>query len=81
MNVSEALHAICGTGKGRCWYCDIRLPGEEEALRGGWDVQRIAGERVSSVIVVCPTCLCAKAELGEDGFLRSLSLRVCNSTC
>ncbi len=56
LNVPDALHAICSTGKGRCWYCDRRLPHAEEALRKGWDVQRVEGERVASIILVCPRC-------------------------
>lgn len=56
LNVRDALHAICSTGKGRCWFCDRRLPALPEALRSGWDVQRIEGERVASIILVCPRC-------------------------
>jgi len=56
LNVPDALHAICSTGKGRCWYCDRRLPRVEEAVRKGWDVQRVEGERVASIILVCPRC-------------------------
>ena len=82
MNVPEALHAIATTGDGYCWYCDRSLPAAgQEAVEEGWDVQRLPGERVASVILVCPTCQREKAELGEEGFLRNLSLRVCNSTC
>ena len=81
MNVPEALHAIAGTGEGCCWYCDRHMPVAEEAIRDGWDVQRLNGERVASIILVCPMCQQEKAELGEEGFLRNLSLRVCNSTC
>lgn len=81
MDVREALHAICGTSKGRCWYCDVRLPLAEEAIYTGWDVQRVEGERVANIILVCPTCLREKEELGEEVFLRNLSLRVCNATC
>jgi hypothetical protein len=81
MNVQEALKAICSTNDGYCWYCDSKLPAAEVAIREGWDVQRVAGERVASIILVCPSCLHEKAELGEESFLRNLSLRVCNSTC
>jgi hypothetical protein len=81
VDVSEALRAICTTGEGYCWFCDRRLPAAEEAIRDGWDVQRLNGERLASIILVCPTCQREKAELGEEGFLRNLSLRVCNSTC
>ena len=56
LDVPDALHAICSTGKGRCWYCDHRLPRVEEALRTGWDVLRVEGERVASIILVCPRC-------------------------
>lgn len=56
LDVRDALHAICSTGKGRCWYCDQRLPRAEEAVRKGWDVQRIEGKRVASIILVCPRC-------------------------
>ena len=42
-------------------------------------------ERVQRIIhgdrVVCPTCQEQKAVLGEEEFLRNLSLRVCNATC
>jgi len=55
-NVPDALHAICSTGKGRCWHCDRRLPCEAEAVRTGWDVKRIEGEHVASIILVCPRC-------------------------
>lgn len=80
-DVTEALRAICGTGKGRCWYCDVKLPRAEEAVSSGWDVRRVEGERVASIILVCPKCGHERAELGEDEFLRNLSLRVCNATC
>ena len=56
LNVADALHAICSTGKGRCWYCDHRLPRAEQAVRTGWDVQRIEGARVASIILICPRC-------------------------
>ena len=56
LNVTDALYAICSTGKGHCWYCDRRLPGVEQAVRRGWDVQRVEGERVASIILVCPRC-------------------------
>jgi hypothetical protein len=56
LNVTDALRAICSTGKGRCWHCDRCLPGEAEAVRTGWDVKRIEGERVASIILVCPRC-------------------------
>lgn len=53
----EALEAICSTGKGRCWYCDVKLPAAAKAIRQGWDVQRIDDQPVASVILVCPGCL------------------------
>jgi hypothetical protein len=56
LNVPDALHAICSTGKGRCWYCDRRLPRAQEAVRSGWDVQRVEGERVATIILICPRC-------------------------
>jgi len=56
LDVPDALHAICSTGKGRCWYCDRRLPRAGEAVRTGWDVQRIEGERVATIILICPRC-------------------------
>lgn len=57
VNVQEAIEAIATTGKGRCWYCDARLPLAERAISEGWDVQRIVEEPVASIIVVCPECL------------------------
>ena len=81
LDVHAALHAICSTGKGRCWYCDLKLPRAEEAVGVGWDVQRAEGERVANIILVCPKCLREREALGEDEFLRNLSLRMCNATC
>jgi hypothetical protein len=78
LDVNAALHAICPTGKGRCWYCDLKLPPAEEAIDAGWQVQRVEGDRVASIILVCPACLHKRAELGEEEFLRCLSPRVCN---
>ena len=57
VNVHEAIEAIATTGKGRCWYCDGRLPLAERAISEGWDVQRIDEEPVASIIIVCPECL------------------------
>jgi hypothetical protein len=74
LNVSDALHAICSTGKGRCWYCDRRLPRVEEAVGSGWDVQRVEGERVASIILVCPRCLPKPEDL--DVAERSLAARL-----
>jgi hypothetical protein len=82
MDVSEALRAICTTGEGCCWYCDQNLPrAADEAIDSGWDVKRLEGERVASIILVCPECQREKLELGEEGFLRNLSMRVCNTAC
>ena len=82
MNVTEALRAICTTGDGFCWYCDHRLPSKaDEAIGTGWDVKRLEGERVASIILVCPKCTREKTELGEERFLRNLSRRVCNTIC
>jgi hypothetical protein len=63
LDVRAALHAICSTGKGRCWYCDLRLPHAEEAVATAWDVQRIQGERIASIILVCPQCQREQREL------------------
>ncbi len=81
MDLHGALRAICSTGEGSCWYCDQKLPEADEAIGTGWDVKRVEGERVASIILICPTCQRLKAELGEEGFLRNLSLRVSNVTC
>ena len=64
LDVADALHAICSTGKGRCWYCDRRLPRLADALRTGWDVQRVEGARVASIIIVCPRCQVKSEDLG-----------------
>jgi hypothetical protein len=63
LDVHGALYAICSTGKGRCWYCDLRLPCVEEAVGAGWDVQRVEGKRVASIILVCPQCQLRRAKL------------------
>ena len=82
MDVSDALRAICTTGDGRCSYCDDKLPlGADEAIDSGWDVKRLDGERVGSIILVCPECRREKRELGEEGFLHNLMLRVYDSIC
>jgi len=57
VDVHAALEAIAGTGKGRCWYCDVRLPDAVQAMGDGWDVQRIDEHPVASIILVCPGCL------------------------
>ena len=63
LDVPAALHAICSTGKGRCWFCDRRLPRVEQALSSHWDVQRVEGERVATIILVCPRCQLKSKEL------------------
>lgn len=63
VNVREALLAIATTGKGRCWYCDSRLPEAESAIHRGWDVQRINEHPVASIILVCPECLEREAKV------------------
>jgi len=73
LNVYDALDAICSTGKGRCWFCDRRLPRLPEAVRTGWDVQRIEGERVASIILICPRCQVKPEEL--EVHVRSLAAR------
>jgi hypothetical protein len=80
IDVREALRAIATTGKGRCWYCDVRLPRAAVATRTGWDVQRLEGERVANIILVCPACLRQKAEYGEEEFQRRMTQRFCNVT-
>jgi YHS domain-containing protein len=71
LDVREALYAICSTGKGRCWHCDHRLPRADEAVRAGWDVQRVEGKRVASIILICPRCQDKPAEL--KGAARSIA--------
>lgn len=81
MNVHDALRAICTTNEGYCWYCDLKLPEAEEAISTGWDVQRIEGERVASIILICPACSRLKAERGEEALLRNLSNSLVRITC
>lgn len=57
VDVHAALDAIAGTGKGRCWYCDMKLPEAAKAMADGWDVQRIDDHPVASIILLCPECL------------------------
>ena len=57
LDAAAALSAICSTGKGRCWYCDAKLPPEAEAIGAGWDVQRFDDQPIASIILVCPACL------------------------
>jgi hypothetical protein len=63
VNVHEALDAIASTGKGRCWYCDSRLPDAASAIERGWDVQRIEEHPVASVILVCPECAARESKV------------------
>jgi hypothetical protein len=72
LDVNAALYAICSTGKGRCWHCDRKLPAAEEAIDVGWDVQRLEGDRVASIILVCPQCRRKRPELGESEFQQTL---------
>jgi hypothetical protein len=74
LDVRDALHAICSTGKGRCWFCDRRLPRVDEAVHKGWDVQRVEGERVASIILVCPGCQLKSEDLNAPE--SSLAARV-----
>jgi len=74
IDIREALRAICAYGRGRCWYCDLKLPGAERAIRSGWDVRRVEEDPVSSIILVCPKCARQKAELGDEEFYRRLAL-------
>jgi len=76
LDVPAALYAICSTGKGRCWHCDRKLPAAEEAIDVGWHVQRVEGERVASIILVCPKCRRKRPALGEREFLPNLLPRV-----
>ena len=73
LDVNGALHAICSTGRGRCWHCDRKLPGAEEAINAGWYVQRVDGQRVASIILVCPKSRRKRAESGRRQFLRNLT--------
>jgi hypothetical protein len=76
LDVHAALDAICSTGLGRCWYCDRKLPAAEEAIDVGWHVQRVEGERVASIILICPKCRHKRPELAEREFLHNLSPHV-----
>jgi hypothetical protein len=62
IDVREALKAICTTGKGRCWHCDLKLPKARRAIGDGWDVQRLEDYPVASIILVCPACLKSQAQ-------------------
>ena len=62
IDIPEALRAICAYGKGRCWYCDVKLPPAERAIRAGWNVERVEAQPVvASIILVCPRCARQKA--------------------
>jgi hypothetical protein len=74
LDVDAALHAICSTGKGRCWYCDRRLPRAHEAIITRWDVQRVEGERVANIILICPRCQLKPEDLKAPE--RSLAARL-----
>jgi hypothetical protein len=67
VDVHAALEAIAGTGKGRCWYCDMKLPEAAKAMCDGWDVQRIDEHPVASIILVCPECLLREAQTFPQG--------------
>lgn len=73
VDLTQALEAICTYGHGRCWYCDVKLPPAERAIRAGWDVQRIEAAPVASIILVCPKCARRKAKLGDQEFERRLT--------
>jgi hypothetical protein len=73
IDVRDALRAICTYGRGRCWYCDMKLPTAGRAIRAGWDVERVEQEPVSSIILVCPKCARQKVKLGEAEFQRRLA--------
>jgi hypothetical protein len=76
VDVHAALEAIATTGKGRCWYCDMKLPEAAQAMSDGWDVQRIDQHPVASIILVCPECLLRE---GQDVTLRRLPVRALNT--
>ena len=76
LDVNAALDAICATGLGRCWHCDRKLPAAEEAIDVGWHVQRVEGERVASIILICPACRGKRPELGGRESLGNFLPRV-----
>jgi hypothetical protein len=78
LDVNAALDAICSTGRGRCWHCDRKLPSAEEAIDAGWHVQCLEGQRVASIILVCPKCRRKRAKVGEEEFLPNFSPPACN---
>jgi len=79
LDVPGALSAICATGRGRCWHCDRKLPAAEAAIDAGWDVQRVEGKCVASIILVCPKCRRKRGEVGGKGFLPNLSPPLCDT--
>jgi hypothetical protein len=79
LDVNDALYAIGSTGRGRCWHCDRKLPAVAEAIDAGWNVQRVEGGRVASIILVCPKCRQKRHEAGRKQFLRNFSPSVCDA--
>jgi len=79
LDVPGALSAICATGRGRCWHCDRKLPAVEAAIDAGWDVQRMEGKHVASIILVCPKCRHKRGEVGEKRFVSHLSRPICDT--
>ncbi len=79
MNTTEALQAICGTGKGRCWHCDRKLPRAQVAIKRGWDVQRMFDHPVPSIILVCPACLRKSPEIRGRESLQPVSGRAASA--
>ena len=79
LDVRGALYAICSTGRGRCWHCDRKLPSAEEAIGAGWYVQRVEGQPVASIILVCPKCRRKRLESGRKPYLRNLTPTVGNA--
>ncbi len=78
LNVNAALYAISSTGRGRCWHCDRKVPPPEEAILGGWDVQSLEGERVASIILVCPKCQRKQAKASQKQFVPNLPPPLCD---
>jgi hypothetical protein len=79
LDVNGALHAISSTGRGRCWHCDRKLPPAEEAIGAGWYVQRVEGQHVASIILVCPKCRRKRADSNRKQLLRNLSPSACDA--
>ncbi len=79
LDVNGALHAISSTGRGRCWHCDRKLPAAEEAIGAGWYVQRVEGQHVASIILVCPKCRRKRADSNRKQLLRNLSPSACDA--